>query len=67
MKYFLNVIIGLMLAQSMLAQSNEKAFRDEIKQWDEKRLESLRSANGWVNLAGLFWLVPGENKFGRCC
>ena len=64
MKYFLNVIIGLMLAKSMLAQSNEKAFRDEIKQWDEKRLESLRSANGWVNLAGLFWLVPGENKFG---
>jgi len=64
MKYFLNVIIGLMLAQSMLAQSNEKAFRDEIKQWDEKRIESLRSANGWVNLAGLFWLTPGENKFG---
>ncbi len=64
MKYFLNVIIGLMLAKSMLAQSNEKAFRDEIKQWDEKRIESLRSANGWVNLAGLFWLTPGENKFG---
>ncbi|MEY3563575.1 MAG: hypothetical protein RLZZ294_1581 [Bacteroidota bacterium] len=64
MKYFLNVIIGLMLAQSMLAQSNEKAFRNEIKQWDEKRIESLRSANGWVNLAGLFWLTPGENKFG---
>ncbi|MCE2756716.1 MAG: DUF1684 domain-containing protein [Chitinophagaceae bacterium] len=64
MKYFLNVIIGLMLAQSMLAQSNEKAFRDEIKVWDEKRIESLRSANGWVNLAGLFWLTPGENKFG---
>ena len=64
MKFFLNVIIGLMLAQSMLAQSNEKAFRDEIKQWDEKRIESLRSANGWVNLAGLFWLTPGENKFG---
>lgn len=64
MKYFLNVIMGLMLAQSMLAQSNEKAFRDEIKQWDEKRIESLRSANGWVNLAGLFWLTPGENKFG---
>jgi uncharacterized protein (DUF1684 family) len=53
-----------MLAQSMLAQSNEKAFRNEIKQWDEKRIESLRSANGWVNLAGLFWLTPGENKFG---
>lgn len=64
MKYFLNVMIGLMLSKGLLAQSTEKAFREEIKVWDEKRMESLRSANGWVNLAGLFWLTPGENKFG---
>lgn len=64
MKYFLNVMIGLMLSKGLLAQSTEKAFREEIKVWDEKRMESLRSATGWVNLAGLFWLTPGENKFG---
>lgn len=64
MKYFLNVMIGLMLSKGLLAQSTEKDFREEIKVWDEKRMESLRSATGWVNLAGLFWLTPGENKFG---
>lgn len=57
-------MIGLMLSKGLLAQSTEKAFREEIKVWDEKRMESLRSATGWVNLAGLFWLTPGENKFG---
>jgi uncharacterized protein (DUF1684 family) len=54
----------MMLAGALLAQSTEKVFREEIKVWDEKRMESLRSATGWVNLAGLFWLTPGENKFG---
>ena len=57
----------MMLAGALLAQSTEKAFREEIKVWDEKRIESLRSANGWVNLAGLFWLTPGENRFGVIC
>lgn len=64
MKYFFNIITALMLVKGLLAQSTEKAFREEIKVWDEKRIESLRSATGWVNLAGLFWLTPGENRFG---
>lgn len=64
MKYFLNIIALVLIAQVSYAQSNEKKYKEEIKQWDAKRIESLKSATGWVNLAGLFWLEPGENKFG---
>lgn len=48
------------------AQSKKEAatYAAEIKAWDESRINTLKSANGWVNLAGLFWLKPGENKFG---
>ena len=64
MRYLLNVIFLVGLAQIVVGQGSEKKLKEEIAQWDAKRVESLKSANGWVNLAGLFWLSPGENKFG---
>jgi uncharacterized protein len=40
------------------------AYEAEINQWHQQRIESLRSENGWLNLAGLFWLKEGKNTFG---
>ncbi|MFN8347173.1 MAG: DUF1684 domain-containing protein [Spirosomataceae bacterium] len=37
---------------------------DEYEQWHKKRIESLKNENGWLNLAGLFWLKEGDNSFG---
>jgi uncharacterized protein (DUF1684 family) len=54
----------LELIADVTAQSKSKQYVDEIKQWDEKRLSVLKSATGWVNLAGLYWLKQGENSFG---
>ncbi|MGF1585097.1 MAG: DUF1684 domain-containing protein [Bacteroidales bacterium] len=39
-------------------------YENEIAEWDSERLERLKSPNGWVNLAGLFWLNEGENSVG---
>ena len=36
----------------------------EINQWHEKRVVSLTSQSGWLNLSGLFWLKEGEHTFG---
>ena len=44
--------------------SSNDAYFKEIKRWKEKRLERLKSANGWLNLAGLFWLEEGANTIG---
>lgn len=32
--------------------------------WQEKRLQSLTGTNGWLTLAGLFWLREGDNSVG---
>ena len=40
------------------------SYQKEIDNWHQKRLEDLKSPNGWVNLAGLFWLKEGKNSFG---
>ena len=43
---------------------DDVAYTAEIRQWHEKRIASLTSQDGWLNLAGLFWLKEGENTFG---
>ena len=40
------------------------AHKTEIQKWQSDRLASLTKADGWLTLAGLFWLNEGENKFG---
>ncbi|RLD32055.1 MAG: hypothetical protein DRI73_07675 [Bacteroidetes bacterium] len=37
---------------------------EEYKQWKAKRITYLKSHEGWLNLAGLFWLEEGENTIG---
>jgi len=40
------------------------AYQQEIEQWHQHRIEELKGDNGWLNLAGLFWLKEGLNTFG---
>lgn len=40
------------------------AYYAEIEEWKSVRLESLRANDGWLNLAGLFWLKEGVSTFG---
>jgi uncharacterized protein (DUF1684 family) len=40
------------------------AYKSEIEQWHQERIESLKSSTGWLNLAGLFWLKEGVTTFG---
>jgi hypothetical protein len=43
---------------------NKSAYEKEIDSWKQKRVTSLKAENGWLNLAGLFWLQQGKNSFG---
>ena len=44
--------------------TDEAAYVESIEEWQHLRMERLKSKNGWLNLAGLFWLEEGENSFG---
>lgn len=39
-------------------------YVSQVRRWQEQRQENLRKEDGWLTLAGLFWLHPGENRFG---
>jgi uncharacterized protein (DUF1684 family) len=48
---------------SAFAQASP-SYKAEIEVWHEKRIKDLKAENGWLNLAGLFWLNEGRNSFG---
>ena len=44
--------------------SADSNYIKEIEQWDQKRISRLKADDGWLNLAGRFWLKKGESTFG---
>jgi uncharacterized protein (DUF1684 family) len=44
--------------------SVDPAYRTAIEAWRAERLDRLTAPDGWLALAGLYWLEPGENRFG---
>lgn len=56
-------LLCTILSASLFAQSSA-AYKAEIDVWHENRIKDLKAENGWLNLAGLFWLNEGRNSFG---
>jgi len=57
-------IVLLLLATTPLLAQNNTEYTREIEAWHNKRLDDLKNENGFLNLAGLYWLKEGENSFG---
>jgi uncharacterized protein (DUF1684 family) len=66
MKKNLLVLFYLLPILSFSQQSKDsvEAYKNEIEQWHQNRVTSLKSENGWLNIVGLYWLKEGENTFG---
>src|ERR1700744_2786681 len=48
---------------ALMAQA-PAAYVKEIETWHAKRINELKAPDGWLNLAGLYWLQEGRNDFG---
>jgi uncharacterized protein len=59
-------LIAFLLSVLLLSCSNhvDPAYVQEIETWQQKRIATLTKPDGWLTLAGLFWLKEGENRFG---
>jgi len=57
-------MLMLFMSAILFAFSSDTTYESEIKEWREKRVNSLKDENGWLNLVGLLWLEEGENTFG---
>ena len=55
-------IVALFIGSAVgVGQSN---YHGEIKQWRERREAALKADDGWLSVAGLFWLKEGKNSVG---
>ncbi len=59
----LGVLTSIILF-SFNTKTDDSDYEKEIKAWHQNRIEGLKKENGWLNLAGLFWLEEGRNSFG---
>jgi uncharacterized protein len=57
------ILIGI-AALATLLMSATPEYIESIRQWQQQRDKALRSEDGWLTLAGLFWLKPGDNTIG---
>ncbi|MBS3770524.1 MAG: DUF1684 domain-containing protein [Bacteroidales bacterium] len=64
--------IGLLLCcplfftncSSPSGKSGETTYKERIMEWRSERLKNLKASDGWLNLAGLYWLDSGKNTIG---
>jgi uncharacterized protein (DUF1684 family) len=47
-----------------LVASAEMSYQTEVEQWRRQREQELKADNGWLTVAGLFWLKEGVNTAG---
>jgi hypothetical protein len=47
-----------------VAGAAEKPYKTEVEEWRIQREDRLKSDEGWLTVAGLYWLNEGENRFG---
>ncbi|HWO02628.1 MAG TPA: DUF1684 domain-containing protein [Blastocatellia bacterium] len=55
-------LIGAMTANS--GASSQDSYRRNIAKFRAEQEAELKGPNGWLSVAGLFWLKRGENRFG---
>lgn len=71
MRYIISKsLIGLFFPVLLFSCSSDaedmspREYAAHIEEWDSTRLQRLKAPDGWVNLAGLFWLDKGANSIG---
>jgi uncharacterized protein (DUF1684 family) len=64
MKFFLLSFLCIVVGQTNVQGQTSAAYTASIKHFDSLRFKALTEQNGWLNLAGLYWLKPGDNSFG---
>ena len=64
MNFFLISLFYFIFLLTHVKGQTSAAYTASIKHFDSLRVKALTEQNGWLNLAGLYWLKPGDNTFG---
>ena len=48
----------------IVLSSDDNSYRQKLEKWRAEKEAELKSDDGWLTVAGLFWLKEGVNRFG---
>jgi hypothetical protein len=48
----------------ILLEGSQPSYKAEIEQWRHDRDAALKADDGWLTVAGLYWLKEGRNTLG---
>ncbi|HXN54152.1 MAG TPA: DUF1684 domain-containing protein [Candidatus Acidoferrum sp.] len=60
----LSSAFALVILLARAAQAQNAGWQQEITSWRSQHALELQKPDGWLTLAGLEWLEPGDNSFG---
>src|SRR5262249_61534164 len=55
---------AIALLWASVGHAADAGYAAEIQKWRERREARLRADDGWLTVAGLYWLKEGVNRFG---
>lgn len=59
------LVAAVILAQPATGEESDPArYESALAEWRVDRVARLKGPDGWLNLAGLYWLKEGANSFG---
>ena len=61
----LRCVFSVIIAAAVTVLAADKnAYVSSIEEWRQQRETKLKAEDGWLSLAGLFWLQEGDNAVG---
>ncbi len=57
-------LLGVLSTSIGAKAPSPEAYKAQIEAWRKQRVAALRADDGWLTVAGLFWLKPGPNTVG---
>ena len=58
------VMTVTLMGAALSPPAADSVYRAEIEKWRQQRETRLKAEDGWLAVAGLFWLDEGMNRFG---
>ena len=59
-----SVVAAIFTLTATTQSSAQTSYEHALAEWRSQRVATLKGPEGWLNLAGLYWLEEGPNSFG---
>jgi uncharacterized protein (DUF1684 family) len=57
-------MLRLIAMSALIASGADLPYEAQVAKWRQDRENALKAPDGWLSVAGLFWLKPGRNDAG---